>query len=69
MAMKYTNIFQSKALQNLPKLVFLVRKQTIWQPCSASILQVWVKPDPTTTAKTATTLAGGVESCSQSYDL
>jgi hypothetical protein len=29
---KYNNIFHSKALQNLPKLGFLVRKQTIWQP-------------------------------------
>jgi hypothetical protein len=28
---KYNNIFYSKALQNLPKLGFLVRKQTIWQ--------------------------------------
>jgi hypothetical protein len=30
---RYTNIFNSKALQNLPKLGFLVSKQTIWQPC------------------------------------
>jgi hypothetical protein len=29
---KYINIFRSKALQNLPKLGFLVWKQTIWQP-------------------------------------
>jgi hypothetical protein len=28
---KYTN--HSKALQNLPKLIFLVSKYTIWQPC------------------------------------
>jgi hypothetical protein len=34
MAIKYRNIFQSKALQNFAKLGFLVRKQTIWQPCS-----------------------------------
>jgi hypothetical protein len=26
MAMKYTNIFHSKGLQNIPKLVFLVMK-------------------------------------------
>jgi hypothetical protein len=26
--------FQSKALENLPKLEFLVWRQTIWQPCS-----------------------------------
>jgi hypothetical protein len=32
MAIKYINIFQSKALQNLLKLGFLVWKQTIWQP-------------------------------------
>jgi hypothetical protein len=30
---KQKNInFYSKALQNIPKLVFLVRKYTIWQP-------------------------------------
>jgi hypothetical protein len=33
MAIKYINIIQSKALQNLPKLGFLVWKETIWQPC------------------------------------
>jgi hypothetical protein len=32
MALKYINTFQSKALKNLPKLVFLFGKQTIWQP-------------------------------------
>jgi hypothetical protein len=32
MIIKYTSIFHSKALQNLPKLRFLVWKQTIWQP-------------------------------------
>jgi hypothetical protein len=32
MAIKYINIFQSKALQNLPKLGFLIRKVPIWQP-------------------------------------
>jgi hypothetical protein len=36
MAIKYINIFQSKALQNLPKLGFLVWKQTICQPCSGN---------------------------------
>jgi hypothetical protein len=34
MTIKYTSIFPSKVLQNLPKLVFLVWKQTIWQPWS-----------------------------------
>jgi hypothetical protein len=33
MAIKFINFFQSKTLQNLPKLGFLVWKQTIWQPC------------------------------------
>jgi hypothetical protein len=28
------NIFHSKVLQNIPKLVFLVWKETIWQPCT-----------------------------------
>jgi hypothetical protein len=32
MIIKYNNIFHSKAIQNLPKLGFLVWKQTIWQP-------------------------------------
>jgi hypothetical protein len=32
MDIKYINIFHSKSLQNLPKLVFLVWKYTIWQP-------------------------------------
>jgi hypothetical protein len=32
MPIKYTNIFSSKALQNLPKFGFLVWKHTIWQP-------------------------------------
>jgi hypothetical protein len=38
MAKKYFNIFQSKALQNLPELGFLVWKQTIWQPWCRYIL-------------------------------
>jgi hypothetical protein len=29
---KYTNTFHCKTLQHLPKVGFLVRKQTIWQP-------------------------------------
>jgi hypothetical protein len=32
MVIKYTKIFHSKTLQNLPKLRFFVWKQTIWQP-------------------------------------
>jgi hypothetical protein len=31
------NIFHCKTLQNLPKIGFWVRKQTIWQPCSKSL--------------------------------
>jgi hypothetical protein len=38
MVIKYNNIFHSKALQTLPKLGFLVWKQTIWQP--------WVRLPP-----------------------
>jgi hypothetical protein len=34
MAINFINIFQSKDLQNLPKLRFLVWKKTIWQPWS-----------------------------------
>jgi hypothetical protein len=34
---KYTNIFHSKALQNLPKFGFLVGKNTIWQS--------WFRPE------------------------
>jgi hypothetical protein len=33
MAVKYTNIFHSKSLQNLPKLRVWVWKYTIWQHC------------------------------------
>jgi hypothetical protein len=36
MVIKYNNIVHSKALQILPKLGFLVWKQTIWQPWSVS---------------------------------
>jgi hypothetical protein len=32
MAIKYANIVHRNTLQNLPKLVFLVWKQAIWQP-------------------------------------
>jgi hypothetical protein len=37
MSQKYTNIFHSKALQDEPKLAFLVWKHTIWQPCPAIV--------------------------------
>jgi hypothetical protein len=33
MAIKYTNIFYGKTLQNLTKLGFLVWTYAIWQPC------------------------------------
>jgi hypothetical protein len=32
MAIKYINIFPSEALKIVPKLGFLVLKETIWQP-------------------------------------
>jgi hypothetical protein len=32
MTLEYTNLFHSKALQNLHKVGFLVRKYIIWQP-------------------------------------
>jgi hypothetical protein len=32
MVLKYTKIFHCQTIQNIPKLGFLVRKQTIWQP-------------------------------------
>jgi hypothetical protein len=38
MTITYTSIFHSKALQNLPKLGFLVWKQTIWQPWKNTFL-------------------------------
>jgi hypothetical protein len=37
-AIKYINIFQSRALQNWPKLGFLVWKETIWQSWLGYIL-------------------------------
>jgi hypothetical protein len=33
MVIKYAKIFHCKTVQNLPKVGFLIRKQTIWQPC------------------------------------
>jgi hypothetical protein len=39
-AVKYTNIFHYKSVQNLPKLAFLVWKYTIWQPWSTYISTV-----------------------------
>jgi hypothetical protein len=36
-SIKYTNIFQFKTLQNLPKFGCLVWKQTIWQPWTPPI--------------------------------
>jgi hypothetical protein len=41
MTTKYTSIFHSKALQNLPKFEFLVWKQTIWQPWLWAPLYDW----------------------------
>jgi hypothetical protein len=40
MSTKYTNIFHSTDLQNLPKFVFWVGKFTIWQPR----LEPYLKP-------------------------
>jgi hypothetical protein len=44
-SIKHTNIFHCKALQNLPKLRFLVWKYTIWQPWPAGAQkgkpQIW----------------------------
>jgi hypothetical protein len=37
MVVNYTNIFHSKALNNLPKLEFSVWKYTIWQPWCAPV--------------------------------
>jgi hypothetical protein len=36
MAIKYTNIFQYKTLQNLPKLGILFLNYTIRQPCNSN---------------------------------
>jgi hypothetical protein len=49
MSIKFTNNFHYKTLQNLPKLVFLVLKYTIWQPCSVLSQNMsttfWFRPD------------------------
>jgi hypothetical protein len=42
MAIKHINIFQSKDLRKLPKLGFLVWKQTIWQPWSTRYLNFFL---------------------------
>jgi hypothetical protein len=36
MDIKYTNIVHYQTLENLPKMGFLVWKNTIWQPCPRS---------------------------------
>jgi hypothetical protein len=38
MAIKYINIFHCNSLQNIPKVVFLVWKYTIWQPIRSKVL-------------------------------
>jgi hypothetical protein len=38
MAIIYINIFQSENLKILPKLGFLVRRQTIWQPWTSTYI-------------------------------
>jgi hypothetical protein len=48
MVIKYKNIFHSKALQILPKLGFLVWKQTIWQPCFVTVRYVCTYQGSTT---------------------
>jgi hypothetical protein len=40
MDVKYTNIFQSKTLQNLHKLGFLVLNYAIWQPWSTYVCRL-----------------------------
>jgi hypothetical protein len=42
MAIKYSNNFQSKVHQNLPKLGLLVWKCTIWQPWSRPVFFIWI---------------------------
>jgi hypothetical protein len=39
-SIKYSNIFQCKTHQNLPKFGFLVWKQTIWHPCH-TVIKDW----------------------------
>jgi hypothetical protein len=41
MSVKYSNSFQSRAHQNLPKLGFLVSKETIWQPWYRNVHLPW----------------------------
>jgi hypothetical protein len=55
MALKYTNIFHFKALQNWPKFGFFVWKYAIWQPWSDG-RQVWHFDVGTSFATTATKL-------------
>jgi hypothetical protein len=51
MALKYINIFPSKALQNLPKFGFLVWKETIWQPWMKLCSRIYVKQNLLLTSK------------------
>jgi hypothetical protein len=45
MAKEHHNHFHSKALQNLPKLEFLVRKYPIWQPCRRRLAPSFTRHD------------------------
>jgi hypothetical protein len=42
-AMTYSNIFHSKALQNVPRSIIRVCKCTIWQPCFQEVGNVVVR--------------------------
>jgi hypothetical protein len=55
MAKECTKLFHSKALQNLPKLGFLVWKQTIWQPWFQPILHPPSQPSQPTIHQHLTT--------------
>jgi hypothetical protein len=58
MAINYANIFHFKAPQNIPRLEFLVCKQTIWQPCRTDVaLNFMPRADPTTSYFAAKMLA------------
>jgi hypothetical protein len=50
MAIKYTNTFHCKSLQNLPKFGFLVWKYALWQPRfgGSNLIQQWCRGNTNT---------------------
>jgi hypothetical protein len=71
MVIKYTKIFHSKTVQNLPKLGFLVWKQTIWQPwlCHSDIHVFWKLVPKSETWNSESQKVSVIEVCGMESDV